>query len=263
MPGRLLIQGGSIVSLDPAIGTLRDGDVLVEDGKAAVAPRIEAEAEVIDATGQVVMPGLIDAHRHLWYETIRGIAMDAVLRDLRTDVWPRFALRYTPEDVHVATQAAIVDALNNGVTTVLDWCHIVNTPEHGEEAIRAHGELPIRSVFAYGASMTRKLGELKGRFEEKPATSEFAKLVDGSRGGARMSFALALQGPESSSMEVTEHEVAVARRLGLPITMHVGIGDGAPPGRSGGRLADAGLLGPDMQFVHCCTTGDDDISTHG
>ena len=259
MPRRLLIQGGAIVSLDPTIGTLRYGDVLVEGGKiAAVAPRIEVEAEVIDATGQVVMPGLIDAHRHLWYETIRGIAMDAVLSDLRTDVWPRLALRFTPDDVHVATQSAIVDALNNGVTTVLDWCHIINTPEHGEEAIRAHSELPIRSVFAYGPSMTRKLNEIEGRFEEK-ARRELTELVAGSHGGDRMSFALALQGPESSSMRVTEQEIAVARELGLPMTMHVGIQDGTPRRRSVGRLADAGLLAADMQFVHCCTTGDDEL----
>ncbi len=238
------------------MGTLRQGDLLVEDGViAAIAPKIDADAEVIEGVGRVVLPGLVDSHRHLWYETLRGIAMDAVLRDLRVDVWPNLAVAYTPEDVYVATRAAIADALSNGVTTVLDWCHIVNTPEHGEEAIRAHVELPIRSVFAYGASMTRKLDELEGRFGEPSARAEIEKLA-GRRGGALTSFALALQGPESTSMQVSEQEIGVARAVGLPMTMHVGMQTGGPPRRSVGRLADAGLLGPDMQFVHCCSTSD-------
>jgi 5-methylthioadenosine/S-adenosylhomocysteine deaminase len=253
---RLLIRGGAIVSLDPAVGTLRCGDLLAEEGViVAIAPNIEADAEILDAKGQVVMPGLIDSHRHLWYETIRGIAVDAVLSDLRTDIWPNLAVRYTPEDVNVATRAGIVEALNNGVTTVLDWCHIINTPEHGQEAIRAHRELPIRSVFAYGAPMTQKLGELEGRSGEKAARAELAKLVPGSR----MTFALALQGPESASMQITEQEIALARELDLPVTMHVGMQNGAPPRRSIAGLAEAGLLGADMQFVHGCSTGDDEL----
>jgi 5-methylthioadenosine/S-adenosylhomocysteine deaminase len=241
------------------VGTLRQGDLLVEDGViAAVTPRIDADAEVIDGAGRVVMPGLVDSHRHLWYETLRGIAMDAVLRDLRVDIWPNLAVSYTPEDVYVATRAAIAEALSNGVTTVLDWCHIINTPEHGEEAIRAHVELPIRSVFGYGASMTRKLDEFEGRFGERAARGEIEKLASG-RGGALMSFALALQGPESTSMQISEQEIGVVREFGFPMTMHVGVQDGTPPRRSVGRLAEAGLLGNDMQFVHCCSTSDEEL----
>ena len=204
------------------------------------------------------MPGLVDAHRHLWYETLRGIAMDAVLRDLRVTVWPKLAVSYTPEDVYVATRAAIAEALNNGITTVLDWCHIINTPEHGEEAIRAHVELPIRSVFAYGSSMTRKLDEFEGRPGERAQRDEVEKLA-GRQAGGLVQFALALQGPESTSMQISEQEIGVAREIGLPMTMHVGMQDGTPPRRSVGRLADAGLLGTDMQFVHCCSTSDEEL----
>jgi cytosine/adenosine deaminase-related metal-dependent hydrolase len=141
---------------------------------------------------------------------------------------------------------------------VLDWCHLINTPEHGEEALRAHAELPIRSVFAYGPSMTRKLSELEMAPGETVARNEIEKLTS-VPSGALMTFALALQGPESTSMELAKQEIGIARELGLPMTMHVGMHDGTPPRRSVARLADAGLLGSDMQFVHCCSTSDAEL----
>ena len=259
MTSRLLIRGGTIVSLDSTLGTLRGGDLLIEDGTiVAVAPRLEADAETIEAAGAIVMPGLIDAHRHLWYEIVRGMAMDSSLQALRATIWATLAVRFTPEDVYLATRAAIVDALDNGITTVLDWCHVINTPEHGEAAVRAHRELPIRTVFAYGTSMRRKLEELHGGTADATAVAELDRAAVESlvaRAGERMTFALALQGPESASMGTTRTEIAMARDLGLPMTMHAGIQAGGRPRRAVARLAGAGLLGGDMQFVHCCTTG--------
>jgi cytosine/adenosine deaminase-related metal-dependent hydrolase len=255
MSARLLIRGGAIVSLDAQTGTLPVGDLLIEDGAiAAVAPRIEAaDAELVEAAGAVVMPGLIDAHRHLWYETVRGLAMDCSLAALRRDIWGRLAVRFTPLDVHLATRAAIADALEHGITTVFDWCHIINTPEHGEEAIRAHLELPIRSIFAYGTSMTRKLEELEGH---GAGGAELARVPEAvlRPPTARTSFALALQGPEATSLATTRREIAAAREAGLAVSMHVGIRDGGRPRRAVARLAGAGLMGADLQFVHCCTT---------
>lgn len=255
MNTRLLIRGGAIVSLDARTGTLHTGDLLIENGAIAkIAPRIEAaHAELIEAAGALVMPGLIDAHRHLWYETVRGLAMDCSLAELRRDIWGRLAVRFTPSDVYIATTAAIVDALANGVTTVFDWCHIINTPEHGEEAIRAHLGMPIRSVFAYGTSMTRKLKELEGG---GAGGEELARVPEAvlRRPTARTSFALALQGPEATSLAITRREIAAARAVGLPASVHVGIRDTARPRRAIARLAGAGLLGPDVQFVHCCTS---------
>jgi len=256
MTKRLLIRGGAIVGPNPRRGAVPAGDLLVEDGTiVAVAPRIEADAELIEAAGAIVMPGLVDAHRHLWYEVVRGMAMDSSLQALHREVWAKLAVRFTPDDVYVATRAGIVDALNHGITTVLDWCHIINTPEHAEEAVRAHAGLPIRSVFAYGTSMHRRLEELAGRppaRAEEDVARAYRSLLHGAREG--MTFAVALQGPESASLSRTRKELAAARDLGLAATMHVGIQDGGRPRRSVARLGRAGLLADDLQFVHCCTT---------
>ncbi|HEY5058873.1 MAG TPA: amidohydrolase family protein [Gaiellaceae bacterium] len=264
MSERLLIKGGTVLSMDPAVGEIRSADVLVEDGAiAAIGAALDvSDCDVIDASGMVVMPGLVDSHRHLWYATVRGVGMDLVLRDLRTELWPKVAAHYTPDDVYVATRAAILDALDHGITTVFDWCHIINSPEHADEAVRAHRELPMRAVFGFGASMTRKLSEYSGSTAVDDDWSAIAHLRDHglSNCDGRVTLALALQGPEANPMEASAVEIAASRELGLPMSMHVGMHEGAPPRRSIGRLAEAALLGPDMQFVHCCSTTAEELA---
>jgi cytosine/adenosine deaminase-related metal-dependent hydrolase len=253
MARRLLIRGGTVVTLDANNAVARRRDLLVENGTiAAIGSHLDADAEVLDATDAVVMPGLVDAHRHLWYEPLRGMAMDASLPALHDTLWAKLAVRFTPGDVHVATRAAIAEALSCGITTVLDWCHVVNTSEHAQEAIRAHAELPIRSVFAYGSSMR---GRIAGTETVTGYVAEVTRAFAGGRPvGTRMSYALALSGPETAPIAEVRREVAAARALGLPMSMHVGMRTGRRARRSVERIDRAGLLGADMQFVHCCET---------
>lgn len=260
---RTLIEGGSVLSMDPTIGDFRRADVLIEDGViSAVGPGLEVgDAEIIDAGGRIVMPGLVDSHRHLWYAPIRGSAMDHTMRDLAVTFWPQVAAHFTPEDVYASTRAGIADALDHGITTVLDWCHIINTPDHALEAMRAHRELPMRAVFAYGASMQRKLAEfdgLRASSEWEPIrrlrASQFAS------DESRLTMAIALQGPDSTAAEMLAYEVGAARELDLPMSTHVGVPAGRPNRPHGIKiLADLKLLADDMNFVHCCTTTEDEF----
>ena len=75
---RTLITGGTVLSMDAAVGDLARGDVLISDGVITeVAERIDApDAEVIDAAGQVVLPGFVDTHRHTWQTALRGVGAD-------------------------------------------------------------------------------------------------------------------------------------------------------------------------------------------
>src|SRR5690606_34765008 len=83
MAERRLLRGGIVLSMDPEIGDLPKGDVLIEgDRIAAVGPDLgETDAEVIDASGRIVLPGFIDTHRHTWETAIRGCAPNATLDD--------------------------------------------------------------------------------------------------------------------------------------------------------------------------------------
>ncbi|HEY2657236.1 MAG TPA: amidohydrolase family protein [Solirubrobacteraceae bacterium] len=264
MTYRLLIEHGTVVTLDDAFGESRRADVLIEDGTLAAIESVIAcdDCERIDATGMLVLPGLVESHRHLWYTPWRGRSMDQSYRELRADMWPGLALRYSPDDVFTATRAGVAECLDAGITSVLDWCHIVNTPEHASAAVDALRSMPINPVFAYGVSMQRKLGELAegpwppARWDD---ARRLASAIDdvGSTGG--VSFALALQGPEATSWENTVSDIGAARDMGLPITMHVGIPQGPPPMQGVARLHHAGLLGPDMNFVHCNAITDEEI----
>src|SRR5205809_395670 len=151
----MLIKGGQVLSMDREIGDLPKGDVLIEDGTiTAVRPEISADAEVIDATGMIVIPGFVDTHRHTWEAAIRNCAPNATLDDYFVDILDTFAPLYRPQDVYASNLAGALECLNAGITTLVDWSHINNTPEHPDAAIKALQETGIRAEYAYGSANT-------------------------------------------------------------------------------------------------------------
>ena len=148
MSKRVVIRGGHVLSMDPQIGDLYGGDVLLEDELiAAVAPSIDAgDAEVIDASGCIVIPGFIDSHRHTWETVIRGIAPDVSLGGYFDIVLDQLAPAYRAEDVYAGNYLGALEAIDAGVTTLLDWSHINNTPDHADEAIRGLHDARLRAV---------------------------------------------------------------------------------------------------------------------
>src|SRR4029453_2082989 len=131
MADRLLLRGGYVVTVDPQLGERRDCDVLIDgDRIAAVEPGISADAEVIDVSGDIVIPGFVDTHRHTWEAAIRNCAPNATLDDYFVEVLDTFAPLYRPEDVYASNLAGSLECINAGITTLVDWSHINNTPEH-------------------------------------------------------------------------------------------------------------------------------------
>jgi 5-methylthioadenosine/S-adenosylhomocysteine deaminase len=255
---RLLLRGGYVVSVDPEIGDISGGDVLIEgDTIAAVAPNIDApDAQVVDVTGDVVIPGFIDSHRHTWETPIRGCAPNATLDDYFGIVLDGFACVYRPEDVYVGNYMGALECINAGVTTLLDWSHIQNTPDHSDQAIKGLQESGIRSVFAYGFPNTSLAdwwynSSLKTPDDVRRVRESYFPTNDG-----LITMAMATRGPGFTQPDVVKYEWGLARELDLPITVHVGMGRVA--GRFGmvGQLNDLGLLGPDTTYVHSCYLSD-------
>ncbi|MGI5192810.1 amidohydrolase family protein [Streptomyces sp. CA-288835] len=256
MTSRMLLRSGHVISMDPGIGDLPEGDVLIEDGKiTAVEPRIDAEvdAEVLDMTGCIVVPGFVDTHRHTWEAPIRGCAPNATLDDYFVEVLDTFAPVYGPEDVYAGNLAGSLECLNAGITTLVDWSHINNTPEHPDAAVRALSETGIRAQYAYGSANTSLAdywfdskiaipADDVRRMRERHFTSDDGLLT----------MALATRGPGFCINDVVEAEWRLARELDIPITVHVGMGRLA--GRFGmvKQLHDLGLLGSDTTYIHCC-----------
>ncbi|KUM78004.1 amidohydrolase family protein [Streptomyces curacoi] len=260
MTHRILLRAGHVLSMDPDIGDLPQGDVLIEDGTiAAVDREISADAEVLDMAGRIVIPGFVDTHRHTWEAPIRGVAPDATLDDYFVDILDTFAPLYTPEDVYAGNLAGSLECLNAGITTLVDWSHINNTPAHPDAAIQALKETGIRAQYAYGSANT-SLADYW--FDSKIAIpgddvrrirAEYFSADDG-----LLTMALATRGPGFCTNDVVTAEWALARELGIPVTLHVAMGRLA--GRFGmvKQLNDLGLLGPDTTYIHCCYLHEDE-----
>src|SRR5262245_1225073 len=162
----LLIKNGCVLTLDRSVGDFDQADVLVEGTTiSAVRPNIDAPAaDVIDASDMIVMPGLVDTHRHMWQGILRNVLPDGSLDDYRQVVQRRFGAIYTPDDVYAGDLLSALGAIDTGVTCILDWSHIHNAPDHTDAAVKALVESGVRAVFAYGnpQNETGRYWELQG-----------------------------------------------------------------------------------------------------
>jgi cytosine/adenosine deaminase-related metal-dependent hydrolase len=254
MGTKTLIRGGTVITMDPELGDLPRGDILIEDGKiAGIEQQIDADAEVVDASGRIAIPGFVDTHRHTWEAAIRGCAPNATLDDYFVEVLDTFAPAYRAADVYASNLAGSLECLNAGITTLVDWSHINNTPEHADAAIRGLQETGIRAQYAYGSANT-SLSDYW--FESKIAIpAEDVRRVREtyfSSDDGLLTMGLATRGPGFCVDDVVRAEWSLARELGIPITVHVAMGRVA--GRFGmiKQLSDYGLLGPDTTYIHCC-----------
>ena len=156
---RTLFKGGAVVTMDPRIPNLPIGDVLVEGGRvAAVGPNLQADdAEVIDAAGSIVMPGLIDAHHHMWLGVMRRMMPDVDDLFAYIDVVAEtLGAHYRPRDMYLSTRLTAVASLDAGVTTIIDACHSSRSPEHTDAALDALDDSGIRALHMVGAAMDKK-----------------------------------------------------------------------------------------------------------
>src|SRR5689334_20431261 len=138
--------------MDDSIGELEQGSVLIEGERIAeVAPSINAtDAPVIDGQGMVVMPGFVDTHRHTWQTALRAICADWTLMEYFRGIRLNISPEYTPEDVYAGNYVGALEALDAGVTSILDFSHCNNSPAHADAAIAGLRDAGIRAVYAYG-----------------------------------------------------------------------------------------------------------------
>jgi 5-methylthioadenosine/S-adenosylhomocysteine deaminase len=256
---RKLIRGGHVLSMDPAAGDHAGGDVLIQDGVIVeIGTGLEAAgAEVVDATGTVVMPGLIDTHRHTWQGAFAQVAADSTLNQYFGGVIGRLSPSFTPQDVADGTLFGALEALDSGVTTLFDWAHIMNTPEHADasvEALRASG---IRAVFGHSVPTSDPSWYLGS---ERPHPDDVRRIAARHFNSTDqlLTLALGVRGPEMATIDTTAGDLALARDLGVRASMHVGIGLLGGQ-RAITQLHDRGLLGPDLIFLHANTSTDDEL----
>jgi 5-methylthioadenosine/S-adenosylhomocysteine deaminase len=262
----MLIRGGTVVSMDPKVGDLPRGDVLIEgDLIKAVAPTLHAPgAEEIDASGCIVLPGLVNAHQHTWQTALRGVAGNWTILEYFHHVHAGLATRFKPDDIYIATLLGALNQLNCGATTLVDWCHNNPTPEHTDRGIDGLVEAGIRAAFFHGSPKPDPKPGQKPFWEVPHPRSEVERLMKklpapSSTQGGLVSLGLAILGPHYSTYEVAQHDFRLAREFGLIASMHCAGAEARTPD-GWDRLAAEGLLGDNNNIVHGQTLTDAQLS---
>src|ERR1700677_4624873 len=248
MSRELLIKGGHVVTVDPDLGDLPAGDVLVADGViTAVGPNLEpttTTAEVIEAAGRLVIPGLVDTHRHVWQGAIGGYTPQITGDGYGPAVLTGISLKYSPEDMYAGTLWGALQALDAGITTIADWAHNDRSPAHADADLRGLRDSGIRGYFLYGGPGPATDDP------NPPHPADARRMRDeyfGSGRYGRLRMGMGLRGPAFTSAERNAQDFAFARDLGLPISLHAGM---AGTGDAVTVLQREGLLGADVNYVH-------------
>jgi 5-methylthioadenosine/S-adenosylhomocysteine deaminase len=247
--GEFVVRKAYVMTMDPALGDIPDGDVHVKNGAImAIGKELKAPtAAVIEGSGTIVLPGLVETHWHMWNTLLRSFAGEKPDEGYFPTA-AAFGKVMTPDDMRHGTRLAAAEALHSGITTVHDYCHNVRSREHAEADIRALREAGLRARWSYGwpqglpDSEIANLGDLRGLHRDWAGLSNdgLISLGLGWRGMFRPSGPL--------PPEIYRKEFETARELGIPISTHIGSAEDAK-----GQVAahaKENLLGKDVQLIH-------------
>ncbi|KAM6517312.1 hypothetical protein FSOLCH5_008274 [Fusarium solani] len=271
----ILIKGATIVTVNAEEDILEDWDILIQEDRIAALGKNLSQpegvtGEVIDGADSIVIPGFVDGHHHMWQQMLRGVATDWSLLDYMISMRSVYGSLFTPEDVYLSTYIGALSLLNNGITSVLDHCHIINSSDHADAAVKALKDAGIRGTFCYGFYANPPSDD-----SGASATAEFThseRLADAARirekyfgdnhpGHQLLTFGVAPNEVEAQEFDDTAREIAEARGLGARIvTMHVAHGPmDLLHKQTVQKLADAGALKSDLVFAHGASLTDSEL----
>ena len=260
----LLLRNGLVIDTEPAPVAHHNCDVLIQDGRiAAVGQDLSTPAgtTVLDATDRIVLPGLVDTHRHVWQAVLRSIAVDVDLPVYFNMVRQQIGPRFRPEDVRAANLLGALECLDAGVTTVQDFAYARAdriTPDgyvagesdfdYAEAALDGLRAVGVRAVFGYlltpeDTAAVRRTHALFGA--DTPL----------------LTMAAASLGPSNQHLDAIVADWRLADELGLPIVTHVA--SGPVNERPIEVLRDNGLLHSKILYVHGNSLADDELAMIG
>ncbi len=249
---RIPVAGRPVVFRDATVvtvdrdGVIEHGDVLViDDAIAAIGRSLEVPegTEEIDASGGILMPGMIDTHRHMWQTGLRGYGGDWALSQYFVFYYLEHGEVFRPEDIYAGNLLSALESVDVGVTTTLDWSHGLRTPEYGEAALQAFREIPGRFVLAYGNYL--------GAPWEWSTAPEFRSFVDRNHWSDMLGLQIAFDVPGSTEFPEAG-AFRAAQELGLRVTTHAGVW-GATNDTGIEQMYDGGFMTPDICYVHSST----------
>ncbi len=244
----VVFRNATVLTMDDAHQVVSDADLLVTGERIAAIGHglpVPDGTEEIDASGGLLMPGMIDTHRHMWQTAMRGYGADWTLTQYFVWYYLQWGKVFRPQDIYAGNLLAAIEAIDAGVTTTVDWSHGLQTVEHAEAAVDALQAVPGRFVLAYG--------NIQAGPWEWSATSEFRDFVARRfrSGDDMLGFQMAFDVtgdpafPEKAAFEV-------ARDLGVPVTTHAGVW-GATNDDGIRLMHEHGFMTPSTIYVHAAT----------
>jgi 5-methylthioadenosine/S-adenosylhomocysteine deaminase len=248
----IVLRGGTVLTMNDAHEILRDADVLViGDRIEAVGPSLEAPegAREIDASGGIVMPGMIDTHRHMWQTALRGYGADWTLSQYFVFFYLEYGKIFRPQDIQAGNLLSAIESLDAGVTTTVDWSHGLQTIDHADAAVDALQSVPGRFVLAYGNIQ-------QGPWEWS-ASADFRRFVERRFGSEDDMLGFQMAFDVTGDPAFPEQEAfKVARELNVPVTTHAGVW-GATNDDGIRLMHEHGFMTPQNIYVHAATLTED------
>ncbi|MFI6064038.1 amidohydrolase family protein [Micromonospora sp. NPDC051227] len=247
----VVFRNGLVLTMDDAHTVLSGADVLVTGGRIAqvgVGLTAPDDALEIDATDGILMPGMVDTHRHLWQTAMRGYGADWTLTQYFVWYYLESGKLFRPEDVYAGNLLGAIEAIDAGVTTTVDWSHGLQTPEHADAAVDALEAVDGRFVLAYG-----NIQQGPWEWATSPEFRDFhRRRIDGGKlAGFQLAFDVTGDPafPERAAFEV-------ARELGAAVTTHAGVW-GATNDDGIRLMHENGFMTPSNVYVHAATLTQD------
>jgi 5-methylthioadenosine/S-adenosylhomocysteine deaminase len=253
-PGRpLVFRHATVLTMDETHRVLADADVLIDGERiAAVGPALpvpDGTAE-IDAAGGIVLPGMVDTHRHMWQTAMRGYGADWTLTQYFVWYYLNWGKKFRPQDVYAGNLLAAIESVDAGVTTTVDWSHGLQTTEHAEAAVDALEEVPGRFVLAYG-----NIQQGSWEWSTSPEFRDFyVRRFDGK--GDMLGFQIAFDIPADNPAFPEKATFEVARELGVPVTTHAGVW-GVTNDNGIRQMYENGFCTPGTTYVHASSLSAD------
>ena len=235
---RVLLRGGTIISMDRAVGDFVQGDILIEGKKiAAVGTNVKASGSalrIVDASNTILIPGFVDCHRHSWEGVLRRIIPNGDIGKYTATTHQGFAPYYRPHDMYVSNLITALGCIDAGITCIVDNSHNSRSAAHSDAAVQALFDSGIRAVHASGAPQTgtwdhqwpQDLERLQKRFFSSEDQLVTLRMFSG--------------------LDRANYELA--RKLNLRITTEF---QGAAAAATLEQFWNEKLLGPDITYNHC------------